>query len=52
MGEFIVGGKRYLLEGWVASPEGSDPEIYKKIWLKTKKALSEPLPKMMSDFYL
>lgn len=29
-----------------------DPEIYEKIWFKNKKALSEPLPKIVSDFYL
>lgn len=37
MGDFIVGGKWYLLGGWVANPRGSDPEIYKKSGLKPKK---------------
>lgn len=37
MGDFIVGGKWYLLGGWVANLKGSDPEIYKKTDLKTKK---------------
>lgn len=37
MGDFIVGGKWYLLGGWVANPGGSDPEIYKKSGLKPKK---------------
>lgn len=37
MGDFIVGGKWHLLGGWVANPKGSDPEIYKKSVLKTKK---------------
>lgn len=40
MGDFIVGGKWYLLEGWVASLKGSDPEVYKKkkSVLKTKSS--------------
>lgn len=37
MGDFIVGGKWYLLGGWVANPKGEDPEIYKQSGLKTKK---------------
>lgn len=37
MGDFIVGGKWYLLGGWVANPKGLEPEIYKKSGLKTKK---------------